>query len=294
MEKLRQKFQHNRTITSLLLFIENIINANVASTGAELAYKLIMAFFPFIIFLLNVASFTPLGSQQVLDNIVGFLPEETGNLLVPIIQDIISSRSSALLSVSLILALWSGSSGIQAVMNSMNRFFRVKNKRNPISQKLIAVFYTLMLVLIILLLILGPIFGQHIVNLIGNYIEIPEAINRIILLAINLLPLPIMILGFGAFYKNGPGFPKEDDIKWKEAFIGAVATTVLFFVISFGFSFYVNNFGNYGNTYGALGGIIILLIWLFLIGIAIAVGAIVIITIRQVKDNKNIPIEKIY
>lgn len=253
--------------------IKRIQEDEVMVIGAQLAYYLIMSFFPFLIFLLNIAAFTPLGQEGVMNEIFSILPNETSSLLKPIVTDIISSRSSALLSISLILALWSGSTGINALIRAMGKAFDIKNSYKPWTKRLLSVLYTLMLAVIILLVVAGPVFGDAIINLINTHLIEIEGISYIIRLIVQIVPFVLMVFAFVVIYKWGPGFPRNYKITIKEALIGAISATLLFVLISFGFGFYVNNFGNYSNTYGALGGIIILLIWLYLGSITIMMGA---------------------
>lgn len=286
IDKIKEKYKDNKLVVFIFELLRRIEEDQVMVVGAQLAYHLLMAFFPFLIFLLNIAAFTPLGQEQVVNDIFGVLPLETSNLLKPIVMDIISSRSSTLLSVSLILALWSGSAGINALIIAMGKAFDIENKRKPWLKRILSVFYTILLAVIILVILMGPIFGQAITTGLDHFFNLGQSLSGLINLAVMLAPIPIMILGFGTIYKWGPGFPETKTISFKEALIGATAATILLLVLSFGFSFYVNNFGNYANTYGALGGLIILLIWLFLTSTIIMLGAEITATFVAMKSSR--------
>lgn len=257
----------------ILELIKRIQEDEVMLVGAQLAYYLIMSFFPFLIFLLNIAAFTPLGQESVMNELFSILPNDATELLRPIITDIVSSKSASLLSFSLILALWSGSNGINALIKAMGSAFDIENNYKPWLKRILSVIYTLFLAIIILLVVAGPVFGESIINWISQNIINITGLEWIIRLIVMITPFVLMVIYLLALYKYGPGFPENRKVTIWEALIGAVSATLLFVIISFGFSFYVNNFGNYSNTYGALGGIIILLIWLYLGSVAIMIGA---------------------
>ncbi len=286
LDKLQEKYKDNKFLSFLFELIKRFQEDEVMAVGARLAYYLMMAFFPFLIFLLNLAAFTPLGQEQVIGELFQVLPNQTSELLEPIVMDVISSRSASLLSVSLLLTLWSGSAGINALIKAMGTAFDVENSRAPWAKRLLSILYTFLLAVIILVVLMGPIFGQVLINLLENFMNLGDELAGLINLGVSLLPIPIMILGFASIYKWGPGFPETKTIAFKEALVGATAATFLFLSLSFGFSFYVNNFGNYANTYGALGGVIVLLIWLFLSSTVIMLGAEITATYVAMKSNR--------
>lgn len=262
-------------------------NHNTLNYGSSLAYHLILSFFPFLLFLLNLAAFTPLGQSEVLEELFLAFPADVSRLVKPILLDIIHQRSSTLLSVSLILALWSGSSGLKSLMNALNKTFEVNDKRHALVKRLLSILFTFVLALIILLVLLGPLFGEIIINLIHSLPLIPIKVDSIVLILIKYLPLPVMILGFAGFYYWGPSFTKQNRISFWDALLGSMITTMLFILFTLAFSYYVNHFGNYANTYGALGGIIILLIWLFASSTTILLGAEMIATLRCLRHHQG-------
>lgn len=271
--KLEKRFHKPKLWAYIRDFLKRCKDDNVSATGAQLAYYLILSFFPFIIFFLSLMPFTPLGNQDVLANLLGFLPDSAADLVEPIINDILSNRSGTLLSTALVLSLWSASSGMNNLLKAMDLAFDVKNERAFIIKRVISLFFTLLLVLIIIVSLAGQVFGDVIVDALANTV-LPADFVRIgwdILRSI--LPLFILTLGFALLYRFGPGFPREDMLGFREALLGGVIAAVGWTVISFGFSFYVSNFANYANTYGSIGGLIILLVWLYLSSLVIMLGA---------------------
>lgn len=238
-----------------------------------LAYYLMMSLIPFLIFFLNLLSFTPLGQVEVIGDMMEFLPTDSAVILEPILLDLVRSRSGTLLSLSLFLALWSGSNAIMQLISVMNSAFNLDDMRSFFIKRGLSILYTVLLAGMILLVLVGPIFGDAI--LAGIFAIIGEQVWIAIIWGWikRLLPLVTLILGFALMYRFAPGFPKGEGIRFKDAVIGAVVATAGWLAASFGFSYYVNNFGNYANTYGSLGGVIVLLLWLYLTAIMILLGA---------------------
>lgn len=273
MQSIKTQFEQTAFGGFMKELLFHIKDDGVPQIGAMLAYHLMMSIFPFLIFLLNLLSFTPLGHVEVIGNMMEFLPVDTATVLQPILLDLIRSRSGALLSFSLVLALWSGSNAMMQIIQVMNRAFNLEDKRNFLVKRVLSVLYTVLLAVMILVTLLGPIFGDTIIGALFSIIGVQPFLATLWAWMKRLIPVITLILGFALMYRFAPGFPREKSISFREALIGAAAASIGWLVASFGFSYYVNNFGNYANTYGSLGGIIVLLIWLYLTSIMILIGA---------------------
>lgn len=245
----------------------------VPQVGAQLAYYLLLSLFPLIIFVLSVLSFTPLAQTDSLTRLLSAMPKETADLIQPILIDIVNSRSGSILGFSLLASLWSGSNGISNLIGAMDTAYDIENVRKKWLRRIIAVLYTIILVAVIVVALGIQVFGNQLLGtLISSYPSL-VFLESVWQLVQWVLPLIIIILTLAALYKWGPGFPQNLFITFPEALLGAVVAGVLWSLASFGFGFYVNNFSNYSSTYGSLGGVIILMLWLYLSSLIIMVGA---------------------
>lgn len=275
-EKITQRYKKRKWFVFLTEFFRRFAEDNVAAVGAQLAYYLIMSFFPFLIFLLSVLTFTTLGQEDVLATLLSALPAETSKVIYPIIMDIISLRSGTVLSLSLALALWAGSSGTMNLMGAIDYAFDVKDRRNVIIRRLTAVFYTILLTVLIVITLLGQVFGDFLLSKIFEMIGHNQWIENIWNMFKLILPFSSMLIGFTLFYKFAPGFPKGRRITLRQALLGSVVATLGWIGLSELFKIYVANFSNYANTYGSIGAVIVLLLWLFMSAILLMLGAEVI------------------
>ncbi len=258
---------------------------NVSSIGSQLAYYAVMSIFPFIIFLLNIIKYTPLASTEILDSLVSVLPADAQIIITDIVIEIIDGSSGTLLSVSVLAGLWTASSGIMHLIKAINKAYDYQEQRPFLKLRLVSVFFTLVLSIIIILvfisLVFGEVIGQKLFTLMNGSLLF-EIIWPILRIGIALL---FMLIAFILLYKFAPAFPKESRMKLKETFPGSIFVTLGWAMSSVIFSFYVNNFGKYSVTYGSLGGVIVFLIWLYISSIIIVLGGEVNATAEYFKIN---------
>src|SRR5699024_6421305 len=237
---------------------------------------------PFILFFLNLLNFTPLSSTTALNELLSPLPVEFQNLLLNLIQEIIDSSNTTLLSIGAIGTIWSSSKGIMAIIKSINRALELEEDRPYWKLRGLSIIFTFGLSIILLITLSILVFGEVIFNKIFASYTIPSwAIWQILKL---LIPLGFMMLMFSLLYKFSPSIEKGVTIYYKDTIPGSLFVSIGWTVSSLLFSFYINNFDNYTKTYGSIGGLIILLIWLYISSIIIVLGAEVNATLISMKN----------
>lgn len=268
----------------IIYFIVKIKNDDIFALAAQLAYYLILSFFPFLIFLLTLIGFSNLDSMEVLGALRAMLPTSAFELIYNVIIEVIEKQNTGLLGASLLLVVWSASSAFRAVIKGINKAYGLNENRSFIKRAFIAIICTFSLAFVILLTLILLVFGGLIGNLIAYYLPHPIIVYRIWNFLRYILVIFMMILIFASIYRYTP----SKRLKWKEVFPGAIACTVGWLVVSLGFSFYINNFSNYSKIYGGLGAVIILITWLYLTSIILITGGEInsIIVIRKIESVK--------
>lgn len=283
MESFLQKLTHMKPIIFLDQLIFRIKDDEVFMSGTQLTFFLILSIFPFIIMLLNIVSYTPYVKQNILQDAVLYLPNEIQNLFQGFIREIATTSSQSLLSISAILGVWSSSAGIKAVMRAINRAYDHGESRSYIKLRIMSFFFTIALLVLIILVFLTLVFGELLTNKLFTLLGL-SAFSKILWSYIRILiPLLYMILIFALLYKFSPSKNKRYEITFKSALPGAIFTTLGWMLTSILFSYYVNNFGNYAVTYGSLVGIILLYIWIYISSIVIVLGGEINATIAYFK-----------
>lgn len=271
MRKLYQKFKRKKWFQFVDGMIYRILNHQIIPKGGQLAYFLGLSVFPFLIALLNILNFTPLYNMEFIENVVAFLPEASQNIVFSFVNEITVTSSAKLLSISLIGGLWSASSGIRQIIRAINSAFRKKETRSFFKISLMALTFTLALIVMIILLLLTQVFGNKILEYLQDTFNISSKVIQIIYKIGMLIPLLYTIFIFAALYRFSPNIP-ENDLDWKFTLPGSLFTTFGIIISTQLFTFYVNNFSSYSLTYGSLTGIIVFFLWLYLISIIILIG----------------------
>ncbi len=269
------KLENYRFFSFLIAWIKRLGQDSVNLVSAQLAYYLILSFFPFTIFLLSIFSYSRFGQEEILSQQLALLPPAAADIIQPIIMDIIGGRSATLLSSSLILTLWSSSTGMNNLLNSMTKtFHKGENERPFWRSRLVALAATVLVVVLIALMLVSQVFGGVIYSYLSDYFSWGDLAKTIWDYTLTLIPLVILSLGLAFLYRYGPYFPKGKRPGFGKAWVSGIVASVSWILISYLFSMYVTNFANYANVYGSLGGIIMLILWLYFSAFCIMAGSV--------------------
>lgn len=283
LDFLEKKYSGRRWLLFLKELLCRYEDDGVSEIGAQLTYYLILSVFPFLIFFLSILKFTPLADAGVLERLLAVLPGDTQKILYDIISEIMRKGNFALLSFGAIGALWSSSNGIMSIIKSVNRAFDLEESRPFWKLRGLSIIFTISLYIVLIIAFSILIFGEVFFNLIFISYTWPSYVIWKILKII--IPLLFMGLMLSFLYKFSPSIKEGIEVKFSETIPGSVFASIGIILFSSIFSFYVNNFGNYSKSYGSIGGLIVLLIWLYSISIVIVLGAEVNATLISMKNE---------
>jgi membrane protein len=248
---------------------------DIFGRAAQLAYYWLFSIFPLLIFLTTLLAFLPM--RRDLDQWIGafsaVLPPEAYALLNNTFQQIARQQRGGLLSFSILLMLWSSSSGMEAIINALNRAYDTKPARAWWKVRLLAIALTLGLAVFIISALALIFFGESIGAQMARVFGFSRTFETIWAVAQLPIIIALELLGVELIYYFAPNIDRGGNGKrWEWFTPGALFAVGLWLLISFGFRFYVSRFGHFDATYGALGGVMVLMLWLYLTGVAILVG----------------------
>lgn len=255
--------------------------------AAQQAYYYMLALFPMLILLIAIVPYLNIDPQKAIDVVNKLLPSESAQLLRDNVFKLVSERNGGLLTFGIIGTIWSASNGMNAFMKAMNIAFDVEETRSFIKARLVSIMLTIGLILTLVVALLLPVFGKVILDGIQSFIHIPAPFDIVFSIVRWIVAFVVMVAVIAALYRIAPNKPYP----FKHVIPGAIFATVVWQLISLGFSFYVSNFGNYSATYGSLGGVIVLMLWLFLTGLALVLGGEINAIFHRDKTGE-VPIEE--
>ena len=252
----------------LRLLWHRIEEDDLPGLSAQLAYFFLLSLFPLLIVLFTLLPYFPIPHQNILGMIRDFAPAEAMALIEKNVKEIMSQRNGGLLSFGIIGTIWSASNGINAIVRAFNKAYNVKESRSFIVARGMAVLLTFGMIFVFLLALILPVFGKEIGLFLFSQLGYTEEFIKIWNALSWLGSAIILFLIFTGLYWIAPNVK----IKCKSAFPGAIFATVGWIISSVGLSFYVGHISNYSLTYGGIGAIIVLMIWLYLSAFIIILG----------------------
>ncbi len=235
----------------------------------HLTYNLLLSFFPFLIFLMTLVSYTNLDSTAILSSLETYLPIEVYTFVSEIVIDVIDQQRDGLMSFSVLFAIYAASGGFRSFMEATNRALGIEERRNIVFRVLLSILCVILFALAIVFALLGIVFGQQIMNLANKYDLLP--LNDLLQILRIIIPELMIFLIILAFYV----FVPAHRVCLRCALPGAIFATSIWIIFTMLFQFYVNQFANYSRFYGTLGVVIILLLWLLLTSVIMLTGVVI-------------------
>ncbi|MDK7754919.1 MAG: YihY/virulence factor BrkB family protein [Peptoniphilus harei] len=289
MNNFIDKVKDKKAFTFFDKLIYRVLDHDTLSYGGSLTYFLILSIFPFLISLINAINFSGILDPEYLYGLLDVLPGEIQEIIRNFLNELHMSSSGSFLTISFVAGLFTASTAVFKLMKIINQSYGFVESRGFLAQRLMALFFTLALILMIFLLVLTQIFGQIIYVKVMSYLGIENAsFDKIWSIAKNAIPLAYMLITFILLYKFSPSKSRENMITIKSVLPGSIFATLGLIIASSGFNFYVSSFGKYSITYGSLGGIIVFLIWLYLLSTITLVGAEINSTLYSMRNFKSL------
>ncbi|MGN0297774.1 MAG: YihY/virulence factor BrkB family protein [Lachnospiraceae bacterium] len=245
-------------IQTIRHLVKNYTNAKGSIYAAYAAFFTFLALIPLLMFILGLIHILPITKENLVYLTSQFLPETFQPMFASIVNELYNKSSTTLLSVAALTTLWSASKGVYGIILGINSIYYVPVKRNYIVNHLIAVVYTFLIVLSLLMTLIFMVFGTTLQEIVISYLPFLAYFDVLITFLRSFITICVLALIFMIIYTV---FPYQRQTFTQQA-PGALIASIGWIIFSFAFSIYVEQFSNYSYMYGSLTTIILLLLWL--------------------------------
>ncbi|MBK8967524.1 MAG: YihY/virulence factor BrkB family protein [Saprospiraceae bacterium] len=279
-------------IYNLLLFIHRETqDDDIVTRANSMAFSYFLAIFPSIIVLFTLLAYTPLYEtfDVVLNDAINrVMPGKAGEMLFKTVEDVATRQRSGLLSFGFLLAIWFASNGMLSMMDGFEKDHHVTfRKRSAMEKRLIAIQLTFLIGLVLVGAVIFVILGNTILSFVFDYVKV-DLLTKIAVFFFRWIVVVLLFYaGFSTIYRYGAATRRR--IPFFNP--GSMLATFLSILISWGFSFYVDNFGSYNKLYGSIGTLIVLMVWMqlncmiLLIGFEVNAGIAVLRDLRRMEKE---------
>mgnify|MGYP002517309584 FL=1 len=250
-----------KIIGAVFAFVKNVIDDNIGLYAAQASFFLIISAIPFIMLLLALVKYiVPISESDIFNFVNTYIPKSISQWVRAVIDEIFNQSSNiSIISVTAITTLWLSSRGFMAIYSGINNAFGVKNVPNYFYTRIIAVFYTICFLAVLILGFVMFALGNKIQELLyGKFSVLYEIVSFILSMRI-LIFFSLVTLCLAAIYK----FLTRQRMKFKHQLPGAALATVGWMGFSYAYSIYIEYFSTYSYVYGSLTALVFLMLWLY-------------------------------
>jgi membrane protein len=267
------KFGGLTPITLAKRTVGEISKDDIAGHSAELSYYFLLALFPALLFMMTLLGFMAGPGSELRNQLMAYMakgmPGSAGDLVEKTLNEISESATGLKAVLSAAGALWAATGGIDAISKTLNIAYNVQETRSWVKRKIVSAGLTIGLAVLIIVALGVLAFGGKI----GEVIASQVGLGSVFTVTWKFLQLPIalgaMFLSFSMMYYFAPNMKNP---QWYWISPGAAVGVLLWVIASSAFSAYLRFFNTYSKTYGSLGAVIILMLWLYITGMSILIG----------------------
>lgn len=249
-------------------FSRKIRDDCVSAFAAQAALFVIISFFPFIMLLLTILQ-DIFSESTLLQTLTGVFPSSLHLLVISIITEVYAKTTGTIVSFAAITALWSASRGVLSIVKGLNAVYGINETRSYIRLRIISAVYTFVFIIMLVVTLSILVFGNQLFLWIQGKIPVLSELALFIISIRTIVGLCLLTLFFLLLYVVIPNRKTRVFQELPGAFISAIG----WMGFSYLFSYYVDNMGNYTNTYGSLTAIIIFMLWFYFCMYILFIGA---------------------
>lgn len=260
--------ERRQTLYIVRQMVRRFFADGISQASAELAYFLLFSFFPLLMFLNSVLAQVNL-SSEVLHKMNALLPKSIVEVITNYLSYLGQTAPMRPMIFGILLTLFFLSRAMRSLLRTVNRLYRVQIRAGGLTQMLMALFLTVIFLGAILASLALVVVGRAIAHFAEIYIAISPILSRVSQCSGYLIAITFVLAFLLLFHKIVPNV----NMHWKDALPGTLFSAIGWVLFSAAFSFYVDHLARYSLLYGSLGVMIVLMLWLYLTGMMIIMGA---------------------
>jgi membrane protein len=246
---------------------------DVLGKAAQLSYFFIFSLFPLLYFLASLLGYFTQTGPELRESLLHYLatvvPPKASALIRDTLEEITTASSGGKISFGLLLTVWTASFGVGAIISTLNAAYGVKETRPWWKVQGLAVLLTLALAVLVIAPLALVLYGGQIGDLLAARLDLGAAFTSVWGVVQWPIVLAFVLFAFALVYYVAPCV---EEMRWQWITPGSALALALWLLVSTAFRLYLNFFDTYSTTYGSLGAVMILLLWLYLSGAAILAG----------------------
>lgn len=266
---------------------ERALEEDIMSSAAQVAFYFSFALFPLLLFLVSLFGII-LGSADDLRGELFYylrqvMPNSAYELVQTTIVEVTTGSSGGKLTLGFFIALWSASAGVDSLRIALNSVYNLRETRDWWKTKLLSLSFTFVITILVSVALAIVFYGWKFISFTLDSMSLPVPSPFFLVIIQWVAILVVLLIVFGLLFNY---IPNHSPFKWIWITPGAITGIILWLILSNGFRLYLNYFNSYNKTYGSLGAVIILMLWLYLTALVILVGGLINSIVDEIGEKK--------
>lgn len=272
LKSIKLKNGRIRLYDVVKILLQNLQRDEILERASGVAFSFTLSIFPAVIFLFTLIPYIPIEEDfrgYIMDFLQQVMPASTYEAASSTIEEILSIPRGDLLSFGFLFALYFATNGMVSLMQAFNRCYKTPENRNFLKTVLIATLLVFVLAFVLFFAVIFLIVGEQTLTFLVNNSIIQEGFTVIMIQFLRIIIIfLIFYFAISFIYYYAPVISDE----WRFFSSGSFLASILSIIVSFGFSFYINNFGTYNKLYGSIGALIAIMLWFYFLSVILLVG----------------------
>lgn len=250
-------------------FNRKLRHDDLSAYASSIAFFLFLSLIPLLILMCHLIPYTPLTEADLMIACINLVPKQMNPWIIGLIHQIYD-KPRGILSASLLITIWSAGKGVLALMRALNRIYDVMEMRGYFLLRVMASFYTVVILVILIITFILGVFGSNILRwLVEKIIGIVKLKSELISMVSFFVMITVSVIAFSGIYTYIP----NKKLSFRKQIPGAVFVATAWSIFTFGFSLYIEYFSTF-TAYGTLGTIVLFLLWLYFCSYIMLMGAV--------------------